>query len=470
VLRTRATEDADRSKIGQRRPSSSSGGSQVVSELQRARLLDAVFAVVAEVGYRGMAVRAVTERAGVSSKTFYDLFIDREDCFLAAFDYGVQRLGELAGPAYRGERDWAAGIRAGLAALLGFLDGEPALRTLVFVEALGAGPRVLERRVEVSRQLRGVVERGQAGVKVGGGLPVVIAEGLLGATFGVIHARLLERPPGPLSGLCNELTAMIVLPYRGRAAAKRELSRPAPQLTTRALKGTGGGVVVGSGRPLGSGPVSDFRMTVRTQTVLQVVAEYPGLSNQRVSDLARIPDQGHISRLMMRLVEQGFVENTRRGGQGAPKAWHLTREGEEVIRANQPLRPEHRIPPSTEQVRASSRAATSSGAARLTARGREERRGSGAVRRLTARTHLVLSAIAELGTGDLAPSNREISHAAGVKDQGQISKILARLESQGLAENIGGRTQGIPNAWRLTQRGEELLHASRSASSKAATR
>jgi AcrR family transcriptional regulator/DNA-binding MarR family transcriptional regulator len=454
-----------------RRPASSSGGSQVVSELQRARLLDAVFAVVAEVGYRGMAVRAVTERAGVSSKTFYDLFIDREDCFLAAFDYGVGRLGELAGPAYAGERDWAAGIRAGLGVLLGFLDREPALRTLVFVEALGAGPRVLERRAEVSRQLTGVIEQGQAGVKAGGGLPVVIAEGLLGATFGVIHARLLERPPRPLSGLCNELTAMIVLPYRGRAAAKRELSRPAPQLTTRALKGMGGGgVLVGSGRPLGSGPVLDFRMTVRTQAVLQVVAEYPGLSNQRVSDLARIPDQGHISRLMMRLVEQGFVENRRRGGQGAPKAWHLTREGEEVIQANQPLRPEHRIPPSAERVKASSRPATSARSARSSARGREERGGSGAVRRLTARTHLVLSAIAELGTRDPAPSNREISHAAGVRDQGQISKILARLEGQGLAQNIGGRTQGIPNAWRLTARGEALLHASRAASPKAATR
>src|ERR1700735_5438656 len=152
-------------RLRTRHPVAGSRGGQFVSEVQRARLLDATFAVIAEVGYRGMAVRAVSERAGVSSKTFYDLFSDREDCFLAAFDYGVGRLAEIVGPAYRGERDWAAGIRAGLGALLGFLDREPALRRLVFVEALGAGRRVVERRAGVSQRLTEVVDQGRAGAK-----------------------------------------------------------------------------------------------------------------------------------------------------------------------------------------------------------------------------------------------------------------------------------------------------------------
>ena len=90
------------------------GGGLYVSELQRARLLDATFAVVAEVGYRGMAVRAVAERAGVSSKTFYDLFSDREDCFLAAFDYGVEELAARAGRRMRGS---GIGRRVSVAAL-----------------------------------------------------------------------------------------------------------------------------------------------------------------------------------------------------------------------------------------------------------------------------------------------------------------------------------------------------------------
>jgi hypothetical protein len=57
-----------------------------------------------------------------------------------------------------------------------------------------------------------------------------------------------------------------------------------------------------------------------------------------------------------------------------------------------------------------------------------------------------------------ARGNCEVSEVAGVKDQGQISKLLARLESHGLLENSGGHP-GAVNAWRLTSCGEELLSA-----------
>ena len=68
------------------------GGGVYIPELQRTRLLDATLGVVAEEGYRSLTVRRVCARAGVSNKTFYDLFSDREDCFLAAFDHGVELL------------------------------------------------------------------------------------------------------------------------------------------------------------------------------------------------------------------------------------------------------------------------------------------------------------------------------------------------------------------------------------------
>ena len=79
-----------------------------------------------------------------------------------------------------------------------------------------------------------------------------------------------------------------------------------------------------------------------------------------------------------------------------------------------------------------------------------EQRGA----RLTYRTVRVLRAIAELPAG----SNREVAERAGIVDQGQISKILTRLEYQGLVVNRGGSgaARGTPNAWWLTERGEQL--------------
>jgi AcrR family transcriptional regulator/DNA-binding MarR family transcriptional regulator len=74
--------------------------------------------------------------------------------------------------------------------------------------------------------------------------------------------------------------------------------------------------------------------------------------------------------------------------------------------------------------------------------------------RLTYRTVCVLRAIAELP----AASNREVAERAGIVDQGQISKILTRLEYQGLVANRSGPSaaRGTPNSWWLTDRGEEL--------------
>ena len=87
--------------------------------------------------------------------------------------------------------------------------------------------------------------------------------------------------------------------------------------------------------------------------------------------------------------------------------------------------------------------------------------------RLTYRTVRVLLAIAELGgpgpgPSNRGPSNRRVSEAADVSDQGQISKLLARLEHLGLISNGGaGPLRGEPNVWRLTAKGAEIERAIR---------
>jgi AcrR family transcriptional regulator len=324
------------------------GGGVYVPEFQRTRLLDATFAVVAEGGYRRLTARRVSGRAGVSNKTFYDLFADREDCFLAAFDEAVGELAVVVLPAWESESEWATRIRAALGVLLAFLDGEPELCKLVFVEALGSGPRVLARRAQTLDDLGRAVDKGSAGVKAGRVLPPLTAEGIVGAAFSVIHARLLDRDSGPLTELLNPLMATIVLPYRGHAAAAQELQSskagPAPLpaegpdllLTDKPAHPPGRGSS-SPGRPGGtSGSCADFRLTIRTYKVLCAVSEYPGGNNREVSDAAGISDQGQISRLLARLEGHGLLQNTGGSTQGIPRAWRLTPRGEEIVRVGRP--------------------------------------------------------------------------------------------------------------------------------------
>jgi AcrR family transcriptional regulator/DNA-binding MarR family transcriptional regulator len=320
-------------RIAMRRPGAVGprGGGVYIPEFQRTRLLDATFALVAAEGYRRLTARRVSAWAGVSNKTFYDLFSDREDCFLAAFDYAVEQLAAVVVPAWEGERDWAGRVRGGLGVLLGFLDGEPALRQLVVVEALGAGPRVLARRAEVLDSLAGPVDEGRRGLK-GSELPPLTAEGLVGATFGVIYARLLQGDPEPLTGLLNSLVATIVLPYRGHAAAAREHARLDPELTRVSREAKGGRSITAVGQP--SAPL-DFRLTVRTHLVLTAVAQLceRGFdpSNREISNAAGVRDQGQISRLLRRLEGLGLLENAGGATAGVPNAWRLTGKGEAVL-------------------------------------------------------------------------------------------------------------------------------------------
>ena len=73
--------------------------------------------------------------------------------------------------------------------------------------------------------------------------------------------------------------------------------------------------------------------------------------------------------------------------------------------------------------------------------------------RLTYRTVRVLMAIAQHPQA----SNRQIGESAGITDQGQISKLLGRLERIGLASNTWMHPgKGAPNSWTLTEKGERF--------------
>jgi AcrR family transcriptional regulator len=52
-------------------------------QVRRAMILEAMVSVVCEHGFARASVRSVCARAGVSRRSFYELFDSREACFLA---------------------------------------------------------------------------------------------------------------------------------------------------------------------------------------------------------------------------------------------------------------------------------------------------------------------------------------------------------------------------------------------------
>ena len=122
---------------------------ETVLESQRGRMLDAIAVAVAEKGYAATTVGDVVSGAGVSRKTFYEHFADKEECFLAAWDTGVQVVFD----AIATSNEQAAGpigrMRSGLRAYLETLAAEPAFARSFFIEVVAAGPHAEARRAEV---------------------------------------------------------------------------------------------------------------------------------------------------------------------------------------------------------------------------------------------------------------------------------------------------------------------------------
>jgi DNA-binding MarR family transcriptional regulator len=138
-----------------------------------------------------------------------------------------------------------------------------------------------------------------------------------------MHARLLEDRSCSLVQLMNPLMGIIVQPYLGAAAARRELERRppiSPEIAENVMRDPFKGL--------------EIRFTYRTARVLARIADHPGASNRLIADTAGVVDEGQISRLLTRLHRSGLIENLGEGrSKGEPNAWSLTARGEAIFAA-----------------------------------------------------------------------------------------------------------------------------------------
>jgi len=121
---------------------------EVVLASQRGRLIDAMAVVVAAKGYTAATVADVIGHAGVSRKTFYEHFGNKEECILALFDAAIDVVIDgIAQAAIQHGGDTHEGrVGASVRAFLEVIDAFPDQAQTLLVEIIGAGPRAAERR------------------------------------------------------------------------------------------------------------------------------------------------------------------------------------------------------------------------------------------------------------------------------------------------------------------------------------
>lgn len=174
-------------------------------ETQRDRLLHGIAATVARRGYAATPVAEVLRTAGVSRRSFYEQFSDKEDCFIAAYDAILRVCTERLVAGYHAGETWEEGIGFAYEALLGTLAAEPDLAHLGVVDVLAAGPRALARREATLRRFARFIDFTRERAEPTTRPPTLVGHAIVGGIHELIYSQLVRGRAAELPKLTAEL-------------------------------------------------------------------------------------------------------------------------------------------------------------------------------------------------------------------------------------------------------------------------
>jgi AcrR family transcriptional regulator len=196
---------------------------EFVTHNQRERLIAGLAEAVAENGYSGTTIAHITRHAAVSRRTFYEHFSSKDECFVAAYDTVMAELNERVSEGFGEASDWSHSVRSGIGAMLAFLAAEPQLARLSMVEALVAGPVVIEHYDAAIQSFVPYFRSGREGrpPEVLARLSPTTEEALVGGMVSLISRRIIAGKAEDLEELLPDLVEFTLTPYLGNQGASK---------------------------------------------------------------------------------------------------------------------------------------------------------------------------------------------------------------------------------------------------------
>jgi AcrR family transcriptional regulator len=211
---------------------------------QRLRLAQAMIEAVGEDGYRATRVADVIARAGVSRKTFYELFDNKQDCMLAAYELIVsQAIGQLE-VAFRQADGWPGRVEAAIGTLFASARENPGALRLALLEIPAAGPEAVERRERSVASFEQFIRDALELAPGQGSVSNVALKAVVGGFNRVLYGHVLRGDGAELAGLVPDLASWAASYYPAPVAMLAE-----PSARSRAR---GAGTVLEGGRAPGT--------------------------------------------------------------------------------------------------------------------------------------------------------------------------------------------------------------------------
>lgn len=197
---------------------------EFVARNQRDRLISALILTLADVGYQKTTVSMIGRRASVSKSDFYKHFDSKDDCFLAAYDYAVDRIRTTVVEACVSTAEWPARVQAGVAALLTLLAGEPSLATIVLAEGLRAGRGIYDRYQLAVEGFVPLLREGAPDPPGAAPVPAATDEAVVGGIAALLSRRVIAGEAEDLTKLVPDVLEFALAPHLGTEGARRIIS------------------------------------------------------------------------------------------------------------------------------------------------------------------------------------------------------------------------------------------------------
>jgi AcrR family transcriptional regulator len=193
----------------------------LIAQNQRERLIAAMVRVCAAKGYNEVSVADVLEASGVGRESFYELFEDKQACFLAAHSLLVESLFKAVRKAYETPDPWPQRVRAALSAALDWLAADPDVARVTVVEVASIGPVFAERFQESFHVITEMLDEGRELSETARELPR-ISSIAAGAIFSRLYEEIFLGRAAELPSLLPTLTFELLMPFVGVEGAREE--------------------------------------------------------------------------------------------------------------------------------------------------------------------------------------------------------------------------------------------------------
>jgi AcrR family transcriptional regulator len=184
-----------------------------VAQNQRERILAAVADVVTAASYAEMTVEDIIVTAGVSRRTFYEHFKNKDDAFLAAYEEAADRLLAAVRAAYESRQGFAERMHTGIGTFLGLLAANPAFARMCIVEVMAAGPDAVQRRNAAMQSFAAMIEENATELLDEPSPSKLTAETVVGGIYDVIYTRIQQGEVRRLPDLTSDLVRSALVYY-----------------------------------------------------------------------------------------------------------------------------------------------------------------------------------------------------------------------------------------------------------------